>query len=319
MGKLCWIYNTYGYSEMMLGHFHPSVEVQIVDNFLQHPSGMGRQLLHRVLVPVATWCLERGMRRVAGFLVRCLYPARYLRALLALAPGDGVLVFDVTNPRTLRFVLRWLPRGVRFHDFFHNPMVPNAPLLCNKRVFRALQGEGVCFSTFDPKDAREFGMPCYGQFYFRPSAEELAVVPTFDFFFCGLPKDREEELLRLQHFLETEGYTCRFIFPHSRAERLTPAQYMELLRTCRCVIDMNQGGQVGLSRRPLEALFYKKKLITNNASLRELPFYRPANILLLPEESRWSEVIRFFNIPGVDVDNSITSPYEMNHWIEHFL
>lgn len=318
MSKICWIYNTYGYSQMMLEHFHPSVEVQIVDNFLQHPAGTFKQMLHRLSVPVATAFLRRGMRSVAEMLVRGVYPSRYLRTLSELSPGDRVLVFDVTNPRTLRFMLGWLPQGVTFHDFFHNPMVPNAPLLCNKEVFRGLQREGVFFSTFDPKDAREFGMPCYGQFYFRPSEEELRGETQFDFFFCGLPKDREEELLRLQHFLESEGYTCRFIFPHSREERLTPEQYIELLRTSRCVIDMNQSGQVGLSRRPLEALFYKKKLITNNASLKEFPFYRPANILILPEESKWSEIIRFFNIPAVEVENTITSPYEMNRWIENF-
>lgn len=319
MSKICWIYNTYGYSKMMLEHFHPRVEVEIVDNFLQHPAEVHKQLLHRLVTPIATALLKCGARRVAQHLVAPLYPARYLQTLLRLRPGDSVLVFDVTNPRTLRFVLHWLPQGVTFHNFFHNPMVPNAPLLCNKALFRRLQQEGVHFSTFDPKDAEAFAMPYYGQFYFRPEDSELTAEIKYDFFFCGLPKDREGELVRLQHYLEENGYKCSFVFPHHVSERLTPQQYIDNLRSSRCVIDMNQTGQVGLSRRPLEALFYKKKLITNNTAIKELPFYRPANVLVLSTKTTERDFISFINTPMEELPCEQTAPYEMSYWVEHFL
>jgi hypothetical protein len=303
---------------MMLEHFHPVGDVEIVDNFLQHPADVRKQLLHRIATPIATTLLALGARRLAQQLVAPLYPARYLQTLRQLSPGDAVLVFDVTNPRTLRFILRWLPRGVKFHDFFHNPMVPNAPLLCNKTLFRALQQEGIHFSTFDPEDARTFGMPYYGQFYFRPDERELTAEIKYDFFFCGLPKDRESELLRLQHYLEESGYKCRFVFPHTVSERLSPQQYIDILRSSRCVIDMNQSGQTGLSRRPLEALFYKKKLITNNPTLKDYPFYRPSNILIVTHETTHSEFLSFISTPMEEIPASVTAPYEMNQWIEHF-
>ena len=83
----------------------------------------------------------------------------------------------------------------------------------------------------------------------------------------------------------------------------------------KCVLELLQEGQTGLTTRSLEALFLGKKLLTNNVAIKERDFYRSENVFILGEDDPDS-FVEFLNIPTVPVDDGIKHYYTFDGWIE---
>lgn len=45
---------------------------------------------------------------------------------------------------------------------------------------------------------------------------------------------------------------------------------LDNIRKSKCIVDVVQKGQIGLTLRPLESLFFKKKLLTNNKCIKKI-------------------------------------------------
>ena len=119
--------------------------------------------------------------------------------------------------------------------------------------------------------------------------------------------------------MEAGGLKCNFIIPKLPAEKITYPEYLRQLSASRCVVDICQQNQTGLTRRPLEALFYQKKLITNNPHIKEYNFYNPANILILQETPDIRQIKEFMARPMAEIPESIRRQYDINQWIDQFL
>ena len=134
----------------------------------------------------------------------------------------------------------------------------------------------------------------------------------------SVAKNRIHELQALKELLETNALTCNFIIPETAKEGISYAEYLKQLSLSRCVIDINQSNQTGLTRRPLEALFYNKKLITNNADIRRHNFYNPKNIFIFGIDS--TEFLKEFVKSPVDkIPEQIRQQYDINTWIDQYL
>ena len=71
--------------------------------------------------------------------------------------------------------------------------------------------------------------------------------------------------------------------------------------------------------RCIEALFMKKKIITNNRAIVQYDFYNKNNILLLNMDQISIENIKkFLSLPYVDIDYKITQKYEFTQWLKNF-
>lgn len=68
----------------------------------------------------------------------------------------------------------------------------------------------------------------------------------------------------------------------------------------------------------MEALFYNKKLITNNTDIRRYDFYNPKNIFIFGEDSL-EGIKEFVESPITEVPEQIRQRYDINTWIEHYL
>lgn len=77
---------------------------------------------------------------------------------------------------------------------------------------------------------------------------------------------------------------------------------------CKAIVDLiGHPTQEGLSLRPLEALFFKKKLITDNRAIKKTKLYNPNNIFILGED------------PLVYLSEFIKSPYQLPSNYEEIL
>ena len=78
-----------------------------------------------------------------------------------------------------------------------------------------------------------------------------------------------------------------------------------------------QKGQKGLTIRAVEALFYRKKLITNNGAIRDNAFYHPDNVFVWGEDSP-ADFDAFLQSPYHEVDKQLIRTYDIEYWIKAF-
>ena len=260
-----------GITEETMGH------LVFVDDPLafRQPKGRLRKISRSLLV---------GRVPLPRQLLRLWFPKDGLDKLAKVTADDSVLFFEWMNARTLKVLLRLVPQQTACHIYYCNPIrrIFKEPARQIAALKAARIGGGITMSSFDPADARDFGLDYGGQF-FDHAVSNADYVPTTDCFFCGLPKDRTAELSRLKDMLESQGCTCDFVVPQCREECLIGDQYYQRLSRARCLVDIVQKNQCGLTKRPLEALLYRKKLITNNPWVRHEDFYNPHNIFILGE------------------------------------
>lgn len=74
----------------------------------------------------------------------------------------------------------------------------------------------------------------------------------------------------------------------------------------------------GLSFRTFEALYYKKKLITNNTTIKNYDFYHPNNIFVWNGQDL-AGLKEFLATPFVSLSKKILEKYSFSNWINNLL
>nr|GFC92954.1 hypothetical protein [Tanacetum cinerariifolium] len=110
-------------------------------------------------------------------------------------------------------------------------------------------------------------------------------------------RHRVDVLGRVAQVFEQMGYTdtCKFLVQSKPVpgasplltffrERMNIDETADYVRRSEILIDIVRPGHAGLSFRFFEALLYRKKMITNNASVAAYDFYDPRNILIIDSE-----------------------------------
>lgn len=278
-----------------------------VPDFTLQPRTFWRKVLKFLLV---------GRLPLNGYLTEWITGYTGYRWLTTLQANDRLLVNGVTNLRTLRAV-KWLtPKKVRRFQYFNNCLrfvLPPAQVA--KKVMK-MQKMGYHLVTFDPQEAIELGMTYAPQFYRFPQIKQ--VNPRYDFFFCGERKNRGKRLDDLKKELESKGFRCLFIVVEKGEDkRITYEQYLEYVLESRCIVDLFQEGQVGLTRRPMEALFFNKKLLTENLDISNFDFYHSENIFILGRDNL-AEIKHFMETAPILVSDDIKKRYDVNEWLQFF-
>lgn len=285
----------------------PEVRQHIVmlPDFLRYPSGRFKGITRSLLA---------GRIPLPKRILYYWFPKEHFDRIIHAEAGDAILIYEACNVRVLRALRPYLPEGVPCYIYYCNPV--GTTFRRPAEELQAIRALGYRLTSFDPCEAERYGMACTGQYFRYPEHQPDNI--DSDCFFCGLPKDRAGTLQRLRTRLEAEGLTCDFVIPRTPAEKLTYPQYLDRLARTRCVIDISQKGQTGLTRRPLEALFYGKKLLTDNPEIARYDFYRPQNVFILgkdPEE----QLRAFIESPLAEVPESVRAAYDVNEWIRHYL
>lgn len=286
-----------------------------VPDFTKQPKTFIRKILKFLLV---------GRIPLSGYLIEWITGYKGYAWLSTLKPGDRLLLNGVTNLRTLRAV-SWLTNpAVTRYQYFNNCLHFVYPKHLVAQKASSMKAMGYHLVTFDPQEAAKYGMKYAEQFYRYPSEKEGSEnteQQKYDFFFCGEQKDRGRRLADLKHTLSKMGYRCLFIVVSSESQRISYQQYLKYIQQSRCIVDLQKEGQTGLTRRPIEALFFKKKLLTENHHIVSYDFYRKENIYVVGSDGAidTNSVHLFLDEqPMVEVPQEIIERYEVNHWLRYF-
>lgn len=172
------------------------------------------------------------------------------------------------------------------------------------------------FWTFDKNDAKKYDMNYNPQFYSDKIKIDKSDI-QYDFLFLGRAKDRKKELLELEEILKEKGFSTNFKIIENEKDYISYDEYLKLVSQSKCIIDYNQNRQIGLSLRPMEALFFNKKLITNNKDIKNYDFYSENNIFILDKEIK-NDIKKFMNQQMEEINPDIIKKYNIDSWLNRF-
>ena len=172
------------------------------------------------------------------------------------------------------------------------------------------------FWTFDPNDAKKYNMNYNPQFYTKKIILKENDL-KYDLLFLGRAKNRKKMILDLDIKLKEKGINSKNIIIENEKDFVPYDEYLKLLSETKAILDIVDGKQVGLTLRCMEALFFNKKLITNNLDIVNYDFYNQNNIFILGKDDM-RNIKEFINSPYEYVDEKIINYYDFEEWIKRF-
>ena len=170
--------------------------------------------------------------------------------------------------------------------------------------------------TYNRFDAKDYGLKYNPQFYSKKIKSVNTNIQN-DIIFMGRDKGRKEELINLKDSFNGLNLQTEFIIIEKEKDLITYDSYIEKVLKSKCILDYGNFEYCGLSLRPLEALFLKKKLITNNKDIINYDFYNNNNIFVLGLDNI-AKLNDFINSEYIEIDQKIVDYYDFDNWLKRF-
>ena len=190
--------------------------------------------------------------------------------------------------------------------------------------------------SYSPDDCKRYGLKYNTQFFFDSfipddlTARQIRYDPNarHKALFIGRQKKEREEILSWcfselkKCGVEIETYISKpgkkILGRRVIREKLIPYKdIIEKTKHSDIVIDCYGSERAGCSLRVMEAMFFGKKLITDNHSLAEYDFYDSHNIYIIGKENK--SLNDFLAEPYVPVPHEIRDRYRFSNWIDRFM
>ena len=274
-------------------------------------------------------CVQQLRYLLPGSIGRCLCRktplALMLRRFPDVDPSDGrIIVFDTRTPASYIEKLRHIYPEKEIVFWFWNPVNDN------NRVILDRVRKIVPVWSYSPDDCRQYDLKYNTQFYFdslipEQFPETHNAVPKA--FFLGRSKSARAHVLdRIISELQENGVEVESIITKPRhkdfrqqlfREKLIPySTVLEKTRNADILIDCYGRDRAGCSLRVMEAMFFGKKLITDNLALAEYDFYDSHNIYITGKDNR--SLKEFIEVPVRPVPEEIRNRYRFSAWLERF-
>lgn len=193
-----------------------------------------------------------------------------------------------------------------------------------------------CFS-FDPLDAKQYGMGLRPLFFTPGFVRQIPSAFTYDISFVGtIHSDRYRILSSLKRQVPVDAsvlfymylqapwmYGLRKVFTRTvvgaRAAEfkfvsLRPTEVQDIFFKSKAVVDVEHPGQRGLTMRTIEALGSQTKLITTNPQVADYDFYDPANVCIV-DRAKPALPSGFLEKPYAPVDEAVYQRYSLSAWL----
>jgi hypothetical protein len=180
--------------------------------------------------------------------------------------------------------------------------------------------------SFDQGDCQKYGMRFNKPFLAASLVKPDDRTPTIkqDVFFIGTDKGRKERILKIKDMLDTLAISSKIIIVDPKLENSisAPMPYCEILfevQQSKAILDVHMEGEEGISQRELEALFYRKKLLTTRKEVKNRDFYDPRNIYIIDFlHCHSDEILQFLDSPMAEVSGEIVESYFFDEWLKRF-
>lgn len=170
--------------------------------------------------------------------------------------------------------------------------------------------------TFNPEDSTKYNMKLNIQYY---SAQKKIAIskPPIDVFFLGHESGRKEKIQLIKEVCDRKNISNNFIVIPDGEEGISYTENLQYINACKAIVEINQKEQSGYTLRAMEALFWGKKLITDNKRIMQEPFYTPDNIFVIGVDEL-EKIVDFLNIPFDRNVEKYKADFGVNSWFERF-
>lgn len=233
---------------------------------------------------------------------------------------DTVIVHaSKLTPPVVKYIRRKVP-DMRIIVWYWNPVIKSVDVDAFKKYTNEIW-------SFDEADCKKYNLKYNTQYYFK-GIEQPETKNKRDVFFVGGDKGRIEDLVSLKNTLDKNNITNYFhIVPsknssvqykeHYQQDKISYYKVLEHISSSKVIVDIISNNQSGLTLRPLEALFFKKKIITNDKTIINRDFYNSNNIFILGIDDM-DKLRKFINSPYHSIDYAIVNRYDFTNWIKRF-
>lgn len=194
--------------------------------------------------------------------------------------------------------------------------------------------------TFDPDDAKQYGLVFRPLFYHKGFASKQAPSEfTHDIAFIGTAHSSRPRIVKaLTTQCEADGrkfYSYLFT-PHYlvylynkvlnreyrnvkwsdlHTQPLPTETVRKIYDTSRCALDVEHGNQKGLTIRTIEMLGMGKKVITTNTLIAQYDFYNPQNFFIIDRADPVLDTA-FFDTPYIPLPQDIQEKYSLDSFLK---
>lgn len=173
-------------------------------------------------------------------------------------------------------------------------MINNAMYLRDKLLKKHLQHMDLIYS-FSEKDAEDYGFLFQPDIYSEIDPDNAPEI-TSDIFFAGNANDRADLLNSLGRYMYDNGINAHIYVQNTKEkdkkvpegihynEWLNYATIMDENMHTNCILEVVGDRYTGMTLRTVEALCFRKKLLTNNYTIEHMPFYDPRFIHIFKKD-----------------------------------
>lgn len=240
-----------------------------------------------------------------------------------------LIIFDKYSFRVIEALQKKKKYNGTIYLDYMDPISTKGAFYYGKQNF--VQNEHFKIYSFEKKDCDTYGFKYNSLFFFKEDIKSKNTDYWSDVFFIGTDKNRLEPVLKIVHDLEKRGlivdvHMCKFGKRASAYGRKigyhykTKISYQELLEKLyhsKCLLDVAPERQTEVTLRVFEALFCKKKVITNNKNIKNYGFYDSDNIFIYGERNL-EEFKDFLEKPFNEQFISEIQYYEFEEWMRRF-
>lgn len=183
--------------------------------------------------------------------------------------------------------------------------------------------------SFDKLDCEKYQMKFGDTYYFTPDEKLEHKEKKYSVFYVGINRPgREEFLNRMGKYLNERNLMYKFnltAMPNDNkqakekyAKRLDYNEIIEYINESDAILDLNREKQSGMTLRPMEAIFYGKKLITNNEYIKQYKAYIPENTFII-KENQIEGIEEFLKKEIKKVDENLCKHYSFSNWLQRII
>lgn len=170
--------------------------------------------------------------------------------------------------------------------------------------------------SFDFQDCKKYNMKKNVQYYCEPKEIEKGYEKV-DIYFVGHDKGRRKQIEFIRDVAEQQDIICDFQIVKNRNFVIPYREIQKAIMKSKAVLEINKEGQSGYTLRTMESLFFDKKLITNNKSILDAPFYRENNIFYITEDNL-KNLRAFLELPYDKTVDVYKAQYKIDTWFLNF-
>lgn len=213
-------------------------------------------------------------------------------------------------------------KNIRLIVWYWNPVSKSAPVGDYRKY-------GCEIWSFDEKDCDKYNLNYNTQYYFNDIYLDNSKNKDIEVLFVGGDKGRIENLAKIKNYLDRNHISNFFYITPTgnkrnkkyldlyKNKKIPYSDTLKYISKSKAILDYISKNQNGMTIRPLEALFFGKKLITNDINIEKKEFYNDNNIFII-KNNNLSDLKDFLKKQYTDIKKELIMYYDFDMWLKRF-